>query len=767
MEKNNIKTITVSPTISTHRLLDLLSEHRGEEYLFIRLDGYDIDLPDDGAKRMATVAAETNAALLYADYRVGNPDGSLTPHPLADYQPGAVRDDFDFGPLILVKVEAILGDDHGFGLDSVPASDHSGLYAMRLFIASDYENRIMRLPEYLYISSETDRRASGEKQFDYVNPRNAAVQKEREKVFAEYLSGIYASLMPVDRLIDTEEGEFPVEASVIIPVRDRARTIAEAVESALSQKTAFDFNVIVVDNHSTDGTSDILAEISARDSRVAHIIPGRRDLGIGGCWDLAIRDNRCGRFAIQLDSDDKYKDATTLQQIVDCFRRERCAMVIGSYELTDFDGNPIPPGLIDHKEWTPSNGHNNALRINGLGAPRAFFTPVLRRIGVPNVSYGEDYALGLRISREYKIGRIYHSLYLCRRWQGNSDANLSQEKINLNNTYKDWLRTVEINARQQLVKERSYEYRMQVMDVDDDLRGFIAEQLDQWPLAARNFEGLGQVETRWFDICGKKVRATFNPCRAVSSGAKTDTASVAARPCFLCGVNRPGCQQSLPVLNGYSLLVNPYPLFPTHLTIVSDIHQPQRLISGDSDTEPRWDTMFDLCLEMPEWVVFYNGAKCGASAPDHLHFQTFRMQDDPFGFDFASRADGLPFKTYSFPVWDKETLDTRMKEVMASLALLPENRDEEEPMVNIFMRSRLNLEGYVSNETAGVDVLVIPRKAHRPSCYGTGEGQMMISPGAVDVYGSLVVARREDFDNLDDETVERILRETTYFNDEN
>lgn len=766
MEKNSYKTITVSPTVATDMLLKQIESagRDGIPYLFVCLDGYDINISDESRRRMSQVARETGASLLYSDYRVSNPDGSLTAHPLAPYQDGSVRDDFDFGPMILLDVAAICRRYRDYP-ENLSESDHSGLYALRLFIAAAIGSaHIRHIPEYLYISSENDRRASGEKQFDYVNPRNAAVQKEREQIFTAYLAGIMAQLPPVTRHIDHSEGSFPVEASVIIPVRDRARTIADAVASALSQEATFPFNVIVVDNHSTDGTTEILSGIAAKDPRVIHLSPSRADLGIGGCWDMAVRDPRCGRFAIQLDSDDKYKDETTLRRIVDCFRENGCAMVIGSYELTDFDGTPIPPGLIDHKEWTDTNGHNNALRINGLGAPRAFFTPVLREIGVPNVSYGEDYALGLRISREYKIGRIYDSLYLCRRWQGNSDANLSQEKVNTNNIYKDWLRSIELAARRKLYQEISDDYRGRILDICDRLIGFRDDQLARWPLAAGNFAALDAVETRTLTVADKVFTILHNPCRAISSGAKTDAASVASRPCFLCPSNRPECQETLQIIPGYSLLVNPFPIFNHHFTIASDTHQPQRLNVTEPDGSSRYSTMFDLCREMPGWLLFYNGGKCGASAPDHLHFQAAYFQDAPGLYDTTGWYD-LPYEKYIFFARDKEELDRKMGEIMEELSHLPENSGEEEPRVNVFMKNRVDEDGYYSHDTLGVDVLVIPRRAHRPSCYGTGEEDFMISPGAVDVCGTIIVPRKEDFDRLDEKALERILRETTYFLD--
>lgn len=451
--KEIVKTLVVSTTISSDALQQLISllSDSGVDYYRIILEGHEIEMAEVALHRLVDVACQSGASLVFSDFRVKTAEGGTVNHPLANYQEGSVRDDFDFGHSFLLNAAAV-AEVIEKGL--LYQSKFSGLYLLRLML--EYLHgapAIVRIPEYLYLSLEADTRKSGEKQFDYVDPRNVEVQKDREIGFCKYLETKGMLLPPEKEDVDLRAGDFPVEASVIIPVRDRSRTIIEAVDSALSQRTDFEFNVIVVDNHSTDGTTEKLVAKSREDSRLIHIIPERSDLGIGGCWNRAINDRRCGRFAVQLDSDDKYKYETTLKRIVEKFYRDNCGMVIGSYELTDFEGNPIPPGLIDHKEWTDANGANNALRINGLGAPRAFFTPILREIGVPNVSYGEDYALGLRISRNRRIGRIYESLYLCRRWEGNSDANLSQECVNANNHYKDWLRTVEMRARKAQLSE--------------------------------------------------------------------------------------------------------------------------------------------------------------------------------------------------------------------------------------------------------------------------------------------------------------------------
>lgn len=399
-------------------------------------------LPDDAAERLMAVAFSVpEAGIVYSDLFRTGPDGISVHVPLADWQKGSLRDDFDFGGFILLNRQAI----DWYLSQSLGQFQTAGFYQMWLAVSRKFG--IIHIKEPLYSVSETDSRKSGEKQFDYVNPRNRSVQIEMEAVCTEHLKCVGAFLTPDKFRTVRFEEEFEREASVIIPVRNRARTIEDAVRSALSQKTDFAFNVIVVDNHSTDGTATILERLSAEDGRLVHIIPSQTDLGIGGCWDLAIRDSRCGRFAVQLDSDDLYSSEGTLQYIVDKFHSEKCAMVIGSYRMCDFALNTLPPGTIDHREWTDDNGPNNALRINGLGAPRAFYTPVVRKIGFPNVSYGEDYAVAIAISRQYRIGRIYDELYLCRRWEGNSDAALSPEKVSANNYFKDSLRTAELLRR--------------------------------------------------------------------------------------------------------------------------------------------------------------------------------------------------------------------------------------------------------------------------------------------------------------------------------
>ena len=426
--------------------MERIAEIVNTRYVLLQITDEDIELGPFAPERFYTIAEMTQAGLVYADYREEKED-KFIPHPLIDYQEGSLRNDFDFGKLLFIRTSALKKAIR----QATGDYQHAGLYDVRLNISRSYP--IVHINEYLYTAKEKDTRSSGQKMFDYVNPRNQEAQKEMEQACTAHLKAIGAYLKPEFLNVDFTEENFPVEASVIIPVRNRVKTIEDAIRSVLHQKTSFAFNLIIIDNHSTDGTSERIQKYTDG-AQVIHIRPKRTDLGIGGCWDLGVNHPECGKFAIQLDSDDVYSDTSTLQKIVDAFYTQQCGMVIGSYRMTNFQMEEIPPGIIDHKEWTPDNGRNNALRINGLGAPRAFYTPLIRRIHFPNTSYGEDYAVGLRISRDYQIGRIYDVLYLCRRWEDNSDATLSIEQTNRNNLYKDRLRTWELKARILKNKER-------------------------------------------------------------------------------------------------------------------------------------------------------------------------------------------------------------------------------------------------------------------------------------------------------------------------
>jgi len=440
--------VLVAGPLPSHKTLSLIIGEIQTKYLLLLPGTQPISIEPGALERLMDAAGSMNAGMVYTDFYEGSKHGRIL-HPLIDYQPGSVRDDFDFGAMILFSVPAVRKALKKYGL--VPGVTFAGLYDLRLKVSIDHP--INHLKEPLYTLTVRDESSSGEEIFAYVDPRNRAAQKEMESVFTEYLKKIGAYLPP-QRLREVEQRPEPFrgEASVIIPVRNRKETIAEAVKSALSQKTDFPFNVIVVDNHSRDGTTAVLSDLAKQYTDLKHIVPNRTDLGIGGCWNEAIHGEGCGRYAVQLDSDDLYSSNHTLQKMVDKFRQGNYGMVIGSYTLVDDRLKEILPGLIDHREWTDENGHNNALRINGLGAPRAFNTGLMRRIRFFNVSYGEDYAAGLRICREYRIGRIYESLYLCRRWPGNTDASLTIEEANQNDAFKDKIRTDEILARQKIAK---------------------------------------------------------------------------------------------------------------------------------------------------------------------------------------------------------------------------------------------------------------------------------------------------------------------------
>lgn len=711
-------------------------------------------------ERMCDYLSAPQCSMVYADH-YKTIKGERTPHPVIDYQLGSVRDDFDFGSLLMFRTDYLKRAINE--IEAEKEYQHSALYALRLALSRYGE--LTHIREFLYTETEIDLRKSGEKQFDYVDPRNRQVQIEREEVFTRHLKKIGAYLKPGMMTVDLKEGEFSHEASIIIPVRNRARTINDAIRSVLEQETSFPFNLIIIDNHSTDGTSEIIEQYK-NDNRVIHLIPERTDLGIGGCWNLGINHPQCGRFAIQLDSDDLYSSPHTVQTIVDKFYKEQCAMVIGSYRMTDFTLQTLPPGVIDHKEWTDENGHNNALRINGLGAPRAFFTPLLRKIRVPNTSYGEDYALGLAFSRQYRIGRIYDVLYLCRRWEGNFDAALSIEKINQNNNYKDSLRTLEIKLRQAINKKR------QAGDL------FIENQLAKWQTARINHEALNQIETRRFELAGNTITVQFNPARAVSTCAKVDKSSIEARKCFLCPENKPNEQDEIIISldEPFSLRINPYPILPEHLTISSLKHQDQVLADK---------TIRQLPGKLISWleeyfasgyVLFYNGAKCGASAPDHFHFQAVKQSDVPviqqwerlmetavrekeIKTENGNTYSSFQITSYICPIQVficNHSADILPEMINQYLESLPLHEGESEPRYNLFAWQ---------DKQRGFTMAYFPREEHRPACYtATGGKQLLVSPGALDMAGLLVTPRKEDFDKITESDITQIYKEVAYHN---
>jgi hypothetical protein len=435
----------LSETFAHGKVLNQLLSETVTDHLLLVTHSQSLELVPGALERFVTVASETGAGIVYSDFFEVR-TGQTEKHPLTDYQPGSVRDGFDFGGMMLLSCNPVRYAITKYG--QPPEIRWGALYDLRLKVSVDAS--IFHIQECLYTTSKVDTRASGDRMFDYVDPRNEAVQKEMEQVFTQHLKNIGAYLVPQFEPIPTYAGKFPVEASIVIPVRNRAQTIRDALTSALQQEAQFPFNVIVVENHSTDGTREVIESVAKTDGRVTCIVPERDDLGIGGCWNEAVNSAQCGRYAVQLDSDDLYSSPRTLQTIVDAFRTGEYAMVIGSYKLVNAKLENLPPGTIDHREWTPDNGRNNALRVNGLGAPRAFCTHLVRENQFPNVSYGEDYAVGLALSRKYRIGRIYDPLYLCRRWEGNTDAALTTEQSNKNDTYKDRIRTIEILARQKM-----------------------------------------------------------------------------------------------------------------------------------------------------------------------------------------------------------------------------------------------------------------------------------------------------------------------------
>ena len=757
-------TFVVIDRLESSNTITSIAENTDADYVIICTKTTPIKWGLYALERFLRTADDTGAVMIYSDHYSMVKDerlsqdgtsavGKLEKHPVIDYQEGSLRDDFDFGSLWLIKSQCLR--DYAAQTDRVDYL-YAGLYDLRLYLSRVGE--IFHLNEYLYTENELDTRKSGEKQFDYVNPRNREVQIEMERACTQHLEKVGALIdTSYYRLPDFNEQDFEYEASVVIPVFNREKTIADAVKSALSQKANFKFNVIVVNNHSTDKTGEILSRIAhemeekndKQAGRLIQIVPERRDLGIGGCWNVAINSDHCGKFAVQLDSDDLYSSPKTLQKIVDAFYKQKAAMMIGSYRMCDFDLNTLPPGLIDHKEWTEDNGCNNALRINGLGAPRAFFTPLVRQIQFPNTSYGEDYALGLAFSRRYRIGRIYDELYLCRRWGGNSDAALSIDRVNANNLYKDRLRTMELKARRQMLQGKA-----DIME-DSTISRFFNRQLEKWDDARHRFRDLKHVETKKLS---EEVRLQFNLARIVSTGAKIDKKTLGERPCFLCDKNRPKEQMSQQIDERFHLLVNPFPILPVHFTIPARKHQPQAIYKN-------YGEMHRFLSLHSELMVFYNGPKCGASAPDHLHFQAGTSGILPLQANWQRLSRNLTdiislndeekiavvrdFIVPAFVIISKseesdETLFHRLYKSM------PMRGDETEPMMNIIAWRKGD--EYIS--------VVIPREKHRPEAYfAEGDAQVMVSPGALDMSGLIITPREEDFHKLTEESATTILQE--------
>ena len=735
-------TFVITDRLESSNTIASIAENTDADYVMICTRHTTIGWGNNTLERFLRVADDTDAVMVYADhYKMV--EGKMEKHPVIDYQSGSLRDDFDFGSLWCIKAQALA--------DYIAQPDReeyqfAALYDLRLYLSRVGE--IFHLNEFLYSEAELDTRKSGEKQFDYVNPRNREVQIEMEKACTQHLGKVGALIdTTFYRQPDFGEQDFEYEASVIIPVFNREKTVADAVKSALGQKANFKFNVIVVNNHSTDRTGEILDELKA--DNLIQIVPERTDLGIGGCWNEAINSSFCGKFAVQLDSDDLYSSPKTLQKIVDAFYKQKAAMIIGSYRMCDFDLNTLPPGLIDHKEWTDENGCNNALRINGLGAPRAFFTPLVRQIQFPNTSYGEDYALGLAFSRRYRIGRIYDELYLCRRWGGNSDAALSVEKVNANNLYKDRLRTMELKARQHLLQGKA-----DIME-DSSISRFFNRQLEVWTDARHRFRDLKHVETRQFS---DQLKLQWNPARIVSTGARIDKKTLGERPCFLCDKNRPKEQMSKQIDEKFHLLVNPFPILPVHFTIPARKHQPQLIYKNYGEMHRFISLHSDL-------MVFYNGPKCGASAPDHLHFQAGTNGILPLQTNWQRLSRNL---TDIISLNDEEKISVVRDFIVPAFVIIsksaesdealfrrlykaiPQRGDETEPMMNII--SWRKGEEFIS--------VVIPREKHRPEAYfAEGDAQFVVSPGALDMSGLIITPREEDFRKLTEEKALSLLQE--------
>ncbi|MCD7721041.1 MAG: DUF4922 domain-containing protein [Prevotellaceae bacterium] len=729
-----------------------------------------VELGYQALKRWTAIAEDTGALMLYADHYELSPRGRAAA-PVTDWQLGSVRDGFRTGSLWLLRLDALKAY---LQQERLHRYRYAALYDLSLFISR------RRLPlhvrELLYSESETDTRDSGKRQFDYLDPQNRPAQREMERALTRHLREIGAYLSPGEHedIVIRQDWSGP-EASVVIPVRNRVRTIEDALRSALGQQTDFSYNVLVVDNHSTDGTTEVIERLAKEaKGKIIHLQPEREDLGIGGCWNLALHDPRCGQFAVQLDSDDAYSSPLTLAKVVSKFHEEKAAMVIGSYSLCDFSFRRTGAALIDHSEWTADNGRNNALRVNGLGAPRAFHVPELRQWLLPNTSYGEDYAIGLALSRRYRISRIYEELYLCRRWEGNSDAKLDCAALNRNDEYKDSLRTAEILARQRLCSMRSRRAS------EEEVSAFHALQLERWAEARQRYDELERVETRELSEGDISFAAQWNPARIVSTGADVRSEALEARPCFLCKHNRPALQAELPVERHYDILVNPFPILPGHLTIATRRHQPQSIYN-------LFPTMRRLAWDLGGHIVFYNGPLCGASRPDHCHLQAALKGALPIERDWTMYEPNLqklyPLTDaqeaeveeaggrkgdalYLLPSWLCPVYVIKTTGEAGADSLLFRRLYHALPLVAGEMEPRLNAIAWRQQGLAGredeVTTLVFPRKKHRPECYS----ELMVSPGALDMGGLLVLPREKDFRSLTPALAKGVIEEVALSKEE-
>ena len=741
----NCSFVIVDHLASTDTILSV-EENTDADYVLLNLKPTPIVLGAYALERFLRVASDSDGAMVYSDHYCET-NGTTVRHALIDYQQGSVREDFDFGQLILFKAELL----HQYVAQLAHTDyQYAGFYDFRLFLSRN--GGIFHINEYLYTEQGYYEQETDDAQFEYPNPLDPDVQMEMEKAVTAHLSAIGALVDTTNyQQPDFYEQDFDCEASVIIPVFNREETIADAIKSALGQKTFFKYNVIVVDNHSTDRTSEIIESL-ATDKRLLHLVPERTDLCIGGCWNMAINDDRCGRFAVQLDSDDLYSSPHVLQKIVEAFHRQRAVMIIGSYRLCDFELNTLSPGLIDHREWTEENGCNNALRINELGAPCAFFTPLARQIQFPNTSYGEDYAIGLLLSRKYRIGRIYDELAVCRRRNDDMDAVLSPEKVNANNLYKDRLRTMEISARQQMLSGKA-----DIM-TDSLLQRFFNRQLERWDDLRKCYRSLQNVKVREVQCGDNVLKVQYNPVRMISTGANIDKDSLDKRPCFLCEKNRPKAQMAKNIDNKFDLLVNPFPILPMHFTIPAKRHVPQEILHVYGEIHRMVSLFKDL-------TVFYNGPLCGASAPDHLHLQAGTTGLLPLQTGWQRLSRNLDV---ILSLNDEENISVIREFVCPAFLIrsksekndiemfhhlyyaLPKKKEEMEPMMNIV--SWMQNDEYLS--------VVFPRKKHRPDCYSAeGDAQILVSPGALDMSGLVVTPRAQDFKKMNAQQLVSILQE--------